>query len=93
MLSKHHRLLFLNNLSIETVPFALLHVDLWDPYKHPALNEAHYFFTIVDDKSRAIWTYLIHSKDQMPELLVTFFIYVDNHFKGMPKYVISDNGT
>ena len=63
------------------------------PYKQPTLNGAHYFFTIVNDKTRATWTYLVHSKDQIPELLATFFAYNDNHFKGKPQFVRLDNGT
>ncbi|GJZ10789.1 retrovirus-related pol polyprotein from transposon TNT 1-94, partial [Tanacetum coccineum] len=46
------------------VAFELIHVDLRGPYKAPALNGAHYFFTIVDDFSRCTWTYLLHTKDQ-----------------------------
>nr|GEU30516.1 hypothetical protein [Tanacetum cinerariifolium] len=75
------------------VPFALLHMDLWDPYKKPALNEAHYFFTIVYDRTRATWTYLVHRKDQISDLLDTFLAYVDNHFKAKSKYITSDNAT
>ncbi|GKE30773.1 retrovirus-related pol polyprotein from transposon TNT 1-94, partial [Tanacetum coccineum] len=62
-------------------------------YKQPALNGAHYFFTIVNDKTRATWTYLIHSKDQIPALLVTFLAYINNHFKAKPKFIRTDNGT
>ncbi|GJT43636.1 retrovirus-related pol polyprotein from transposon TNT 1-94 [Tanacetum coccineum] len=36
------------------------------PCKHAALNRAHYFLTIVDDNTRATWTYLVHSKEQVP---------------------------
>ncbi|GJS67280.1 retrovirus-related pol polyprotein from transposon TNT 1-94 [Tanacetum coccineum] len=45
------------------------------------------------DKTRATWTYLIHSKDQIPALLVTFLAYIDNHFKAKPKFIRTDNGT
>ncbi|GJR76061.1 retrovirus-related pol polyprotein from transposon TNT 1-94 [Tanacetum coccineum] len=91
MLSKQHRLPFPIGTSIQSIPFALLHMDLWGPYKKPALNGAHYFFNIVDDRTRATWTYLIHRKDQISDLLDTFLAYVDNHFKAKPKYIRSDN--
>ncbi|GJV04360.1 pyridoxal 5'-phosphate synthase-like subunit PDX1.2 [Tanacetum coccineum] len=45
------------------------------------------------DKTRATWTYLIHSKDQIPTLLITFLVYIDNHFKAKPKFIRTDNGT
>nr|GFA20774.1 hypothetical protein [Tanacetum cinerariifolium] len=53
MLAKFHRLPFPKSLPISHVPFELIHVDLWGPYKAPALNGAHYFYAIVDDKSIA----------------------------------------
>ncbi|GKE22494.1 leucine-rich repeat transmembrane protein kinase protein, partial [Tanacetum coccineum] len=87
MLLKQHRLPFPISTSIQSIPFALLHMALWGPYKKPALNGAHYFFTIVDDRTRATWTYLIHRKDQISDLLDTFLAYVDNHFKAKPKYI------
>ncbi|GJT45465.1 retrovirus-related pol polyprotein from transposon TNT 1-94 [Tanacetum coccineum] len=90
MLSKQHKLPFPISTSIQSVPFALLHMDLWVPYKKPALNGAHYFFTIVDDRTRATWTYLVHRKDQISDLLDTFLAYVDNHFKAKPKYIRRD---
>ena len=62
-------------------------------YKSPALNGAHYFYTIVDDKSRATWTYLVHTKDQVLSVLTQFLQYVETHFKAKVKYVRSDNGT
>lgn len=52
----------------------MIHVDLWGPYKYPALNGTHYFFTIVDDYTRGTWTYLLHSKDQVLVILTSFFI-------------------
>nr|GEZ13076.1 hypothetical protein [Tanacetum cinerariifolium] len=93
MLSKHHRLPIPVSTSIQSVSFTLLHMDFWGPYKPSALNEAHYFFIIMDDRTRATWTYLVNSKDQIPTLLVTFLAYVDNHFKARPKFINTHNGT
>ncbi|GKA03611.1 retrovirus-related pol polyprotein from transposon TNT 1-94, partial [Tanacetum coccineum] len=93
LLSKHHRIPFPISTSIQSESFALLHMYLWGPYKQSALNGAHYFFTIMDDKIRATWTYLIHSKDQIPALLVTFLAYIDNHLKAKTKFIRTDNGT
>ncbi|GJV94594.1 zf-CCHC domain-containing protein [Tanacetum coccineum] len=60
LLAKFHRLPFPKSSNSSHNPFELIHVDLWGPYKIPALNGAHYFYTIVDDKSMATWTYLVH---------------------------------
>jgi hypothetical protein len=44
LLSKHHRLPFPISNSMKNTLFGLIHVDLWGPYKQPALNGAYYFF-------------------------------------------------
>ncbi|GKA17681.1 hypothetical protein Tco_0697518 [Tanacetum coccineum] len=52
-LAKHHKLSFPKSTTVSSCAFELVHMDLWGPYKKPALNEAHYFFTIMDDYTRA----------------------------------------
>ncbi|GKC62254.1 retrovirus-related pol polyprotein from transposon TNT 1-94 [Tanacetum coccineum] len=79
--------------SISSAPFHLIHLDLWGPYKQAALNGAQYFFTIVDDNTRATWTYLVQSKEQISNLLVSYFAYVKTHFQSQPKIARSDNRT
>lgn len=39
--------------------FELIHVDIWGPYSAPSLTKSSYMLTIVDDHSRATWTYLL----------------------------------
>ncbi|GJW81111.1 retrovirus-related pol polyprotein from transposon TNT 1-94 [Tanacetum coccineum] len=93
LLSKHHRLPFQRSTSIAKNPFDLIHVDLWGPFKHHVQDGAHYFYAIMDDHTRATWTYLVHSKTQVYDLLVSFLAYVTNHFKTSVKIIRSDNGT
>ncbi|GKA19576.1 retrovirus-related pol polyprotein from transposon TNT 1-94 [Tanacetum coccineum] len=38
--------------------------------------------SVVDDHTRATWTYLVHSKGQIHDLLVSFLAYLANHFNG-----------
>ena len=45
--------------------FDLIHCDLWGPYSTCLSSGSHYFLTIVDDKSRAIWVYLISDKSEV----------------------------
>ncbi|GJX27603.1 ribonuclease H-like domain-containing protein, partial [Tanacetum coccineum] len=44
----------------------LVHLDLWRPYKVTSSEGFRYFFTVVDDYTRAVWVYLIKSKDETP---------------------------
>ena len=42
--------------------FQLIHCDIWGAYRVPSLCGAQYFWTIVDDASRAVWVYLMRAK-------------------------------
>ncbi|GJW53150.1 ribonuclease H-like domain-containing protein [Tanacetum coccineum] len=44
----------------------LIHLDLWGPYKVATFEGFRYFLTVVDDYTRAVWVYLIKSKDEIP---------------------------
>lgn len=73
--------------------FSLIHCDLWHPYQTISSCGAHYFLTIVDDYSRAVWTILLMETKEAPNALKTFFAYVHKQFKKHIKSVRSDNGT
>ncbi|GJT58992.1 zf-CCHC domain-containing protein [Tanacetum coccineum] len=42
----------------------LVRFDLWGPYKVTSSEGFRYFLTVVDDYTRAVWVYLIKSKDE-----------------------------
>ncbi|GJX75530.1 ribonuclease H-like domain-containing protein [Tanacetum coccineum] len=46
----------------------LVHLDLWGPYKVTGSEGFKFFLTIVDDYTRAVWVYLIKSKDEDSEV-------------------------
>ena len=46
-------------------PFVMIHMDIWGPYRVVTQKKYRYFLTIVDDFSRATWTYLFNTS-QMP---------------------------
>ncbi|XP_071714003.1 uncharacterized protein [Rutidosis leptorrhynchoides] len=43
----------------------LIHVDLWGPYKTASREGFKLFLTIVDDYSRAVWVYMLKSKEDV----------------------------
>ncbi|GJV21726.1 ribonuclease H-like domain-containing protein [Tanacetum coccineum] len=43
----------------------LVHLDLWGLYKMASREWFKYFLTIVNDYSRAVWVYLLKSKDEI----------------------------
>ena len=91
--AKHHKLPFPLSSSLSTSPFALIHVDIWGPYKTPSLSGASYFLTILDDHTRTTWTHLLHTKQQVSALVSTFLNYVATQFASKVKVIRSDNGT
>lgn len=43
-------------------PFDLIHCDIWGPYSEKSSCRLSYFYTLVDDYSRAFWVYLLARK-------------------------------
>ncbi|KAL2929782.1 Retrovirus-related Pol polyprotein from transposon TNT 1-94 [Bienertia sinuspersici] len=93
VVSKHHRLPLKPSKSITGKPLQLIHMDLWGPYKIRAITGEKYFLTIVDDFSRAIWTFLLLSKELVKTTLQHFLSYVENQFGFHVKTLRGDNGT
>ncbi|GJW60856.1 ribonuclease H-like domain-containing protein [Tanacetum coccineum] len=71
----------------------LVHLDLWGPYKVSSKEGYKYFLTIVDDFSRAVWTFLMKSKTDVYENIVNFVNLIYNQFNKRIKVLRSDNGT
>lgn len=45
-----------------SIPFDLVHVDTWGPYKVCTKQKYKYFLTLVDDRSKMTWLYLMAHK-------------------------------
>ncbi|XP_056685440.1 uncharacterized protein [Spinacia oleracea] len=58
--AKQHRDSFPVSDSKASRIFELIHCDLWGRNSIPSSSGAHYFLTLVDDFSRAVWVYLLH---------------------------------
>ncbi|GKB56175.1 putative RNA-directed DNA polymerase, partial [Tanacetum coccineum] len=92
-LAKHHALPFVPSLSNATSKFELVHMDVWGPYHHPTLNKCKLFLIIVDDFSRATWTYLLPNKHHVTTTIKHFHSYVHTQFKTQIQKIRTDNGT
>ncbi|XP_019241225.1 PREDICTED: uncharacterized protein LOC109221215 [Nicotiana attenuata] len=71
--------------------FDLIHIDTWGPYRTPTHNGYKYFLTIVDDFSRATWTYLLSTKSNVFSVLKYFLSMVERQFNAKVKIIRSDN--
>ncbi|GJU01054.1 ribonuclease H-like domain-containing protein [Tanacetum coccineum] len=71
----------------------LVHLDLWGPYRVHSREGYRYFLTIVDDYSRAVWVYIVKTKDEVFDVFVSYINLIHNQFNIKIKTVRSDNGT
>ena len=74
--AKQSRLSFSNSQSRASRIFELIHCDLWRPYDTPSSCDAHYFLTLVDDYSRVIWVYFLHSKTKVSFVFRAFLAMI-----------------
>jgi hypothetical protein len=90
--AKQKRLPFSLSQSISTHIFDLVHMDIWGPLSIPSISGFKYFLTIVDDKSRFTWIYLMKLKSETPTLIQNFVKMVHTQFNTKIKCIRSDNG-
>ncbi|GJT88707.1 ribonuclease H-like domain-containing protein [Tanacetum coccineum] len=71
----------------------LVHLDLWGPYKVTSNEGFRFFLTVVDDYTRAVWVYMLKSKDEVFDCILVFYNLLKNQFSKSVKIFRSDNGT
>ncbi|CAL1413177.1 unnamed protein product [Linum trigynum] len=75
-----------------TACFELLHMDIWGGYQTASFSGAHYFLTIVDDFSRAVWVYLLRFKSEVCRYVQMFCQLVATQFGCQVRRIQADNG-
>nr|GEU57423.1 serine carboxypeptidase S28 family protein [Tanacetum cinerariifolium] len=90
-MAKFAKLLCVLSESYAAESFHLIHIDIWGAYKEPTNGKFKYFLTIVNDHSRATWTYLLVQKSDACSVLVAFFTFVQTQFDKKVKVVRSNN--
>ncbi|KAJ1695814.1 hypothetical protein LUZ63_012512 [Rhynchospora breviuscula] len=90
--AKQTRDVFPISLNKAVEPFELVHCDIWGPYRQPSHCGAHYFLTVVDDFSRAVWIYLMTEKKESSKLLISYCKMAKTQFGKHVKCVRTDNG-
>ncbi|GJS60511.1 putative RNA-directed DNA polymerase [Tanacetum coccineum] len=91
--AKHTREPFPLSDHVSTELGELVHLDLWGPYKVTSMEGFKFFLTIVDDFSRAVWVYLLKSKNEVFHNIMVFYNLIKTQFKKNIKVFRSDNGT
>ncbi|CAM8965547.1 unnamed protein product [Rhodiola kirilowii] len=90
--AKQSKLQFPSSTHLSENIFDMIHCDIWGPFNVPTMSGCKYFLTIVDDKSRCTWTYLLKAKSEVPTLIIQFFELVTTQFGHNIKVLRSDNG-
>ncbi|GJR69545.1 retrovirus-related pol polyprotein from transposon TNT 1-94 [Tanacetum coccineum] len=71
----------------------LLHMDLCGPMKVETINEKKYILVIVDDYSRFIWVYFLHTKYETPKIIKKFIAQVQLNYNDKVHKIQTDNNT
>ena len=68
-------------------------MDLCGPMRVQTINGKRYILVIVDDYSRWTWVYFLRSKDQAPEMIITFLKKIQVQLRNTVRKVRTDNET
>jgi hypothetical protein len=90
--AKQKRLPFPDSHTISANIFDLIHMDIWGPLSIPSMSGHRYFLTVVDDKSRFTWIYLMKYKSETSTLVKIFVYMVKTQFQAQVKSIRIDNG-
>nr|GEV41594.1 retrovirus-related Pol polyprotein from transposon TNT 1-94 [Tanacetum cinerariifolium] len=71
----------------------LLHMNLCGPMRIASINEKRYVLVIVDDNSRYTWVHFLRSKDEAPEVIITFLKRITVLLQSPVIIIRTDNGT
>ncbi|CAI7812129.1 unnamed protein product [Closterium sp. NIES-54] len=73
-------------------PLDLVHMDLWGPYPICSRQGHRYMLVLVDDHSRYSTVFFLHTKDQVPAVVIAWAEQCRTHFKRPISRLHSDGG-
>ena len=91
-LAKSHRASFPLTLNKSSVPFMIIHSDVWGPSKFATLDGSRWFVTFIDDCTRMTWVCLMKSKSEVNLLFQNFHKMVCSQYNAQVQVLRSDNG-
>ncbi|KAG7544005.1 Zinc finger CCHC-type [Arabidopsis thaliana x Arabidopsis arenosa] len=90
-LAKQKRLSFESNNNQSSLPFELIHLDVWGPFSVESVEGYRYFLTIVDDCTRVTWIYMLRNKSEVSTQFHAFISYVKTQYNSVIKAIRTDN--
>ncbi|PRQ56213.1 putative RNA-directed DNA polymerase [Rosa chinensis] len=93
VLAKSHRATYSPRVSNKSsIPFELIHSDVWEPSREPTVSGMRYFVLFIDDCTRLSWVALLKTKDEVFPAFQTFRTLVQTQYHSTIKVLRSDNG-
>lgn len=91
-LAKSHRVSFPLSMNKSSIPFMVLHSDVWGPSKVATLGGSRWFVTFIDDCTRMTWVCLMKSKSEVNLLFQKFHKMICTQYNVKVRVLRSDNG-
>ena len=92
ILAKSHRNSYHASLNKSSIPFALIHSDVWGPSPRTTVTGYRWFVIFVDDSTRMTWLYLMKTKEEVFPIFQAFHTMIQNQFSAKIQVLRSDNG-
>ena len=91
-LRKYTRVLFPKRLDPRIKsPFALVHTDVWGPFRSTSTLGFRYFVTFIDDYSRCTWLFLMKTRVELFSIFKKFHVEIRTQFNTYICILRSDN--
>ena len=85
-----HQMHYSSSDSRATIPFALVHSDLWGPSPHISSDGYIYYMYFIDDYNHYIWIFPLKAKSDAYKLFVQFNVYEERKFAAKIKCLQTD---
>lgn len=68
-------------------------MDIWGLFSCPSTSGHRYFLTVIDDKSRNTWIFLMKHKHETRNLAQSFVQMAETQFNARVECIRTDNGS
>lgn len=92
VLAKSHRVSYPLSYSKSSIPFEIIHSDVWGPSQIPTPTGMKWFVSFIDDCTRLSWIILLRTKDAVFPAFQAFRELILTQYNGHIKILRSDNG-
>ena len=92
IIAKSHRTSYPLSMNKNTLPFALVHFDVWGPSPISIGYGVRWFVIFVDNCTYMTWLYLMKHKDEVLHVFQSFHVMIQTQFSSKLRVLRFDNG-